>query len=67
MPTGTITNMTYASTARNITTAEADPVIIDVPIGLLVNGTNVIAAETHLNYRATRDVSFNLTATMLAH
>ncbi|TIC81543.1 PKD domain-containing protein [Nocardioides sp. GY 10113] len=60
MPSGSVTSGTYASSARNSTTASNSPVVIEVPIGLLVDGTNVVAAETHLNYRATRDLSFDL-------
>lgn len=66
MPDGDITHFTYASTARNVATADADPVVIDVPVGLLVSGTNVVTAETHLKYRGTRDVSFSLDAQLVA-
>ncbi|MFT4081939.1 MAG: PKD domain-containing protein [Nocardioides sp.] len=62
MRDGTITAKSYAASARNETTAQANPFTVDVPVGLLVNGTNVIAAETHLNYRATRDAAFDLQA-----
>jgi len=34
-----------------------------VPVSLLTDGINTIAVETHLNYRATNDVSFDLSAT----
>ena len=64
MPTGPITIFSYATSARNVNTANADPVVVDVPLGLLVNGTNIVSAETHLNYRNTRDVTFDLKATM---
>ena len=64
MPDGTITHLTFASSARNVTTANNNPVVIDVPANLLVDGTNVIAAETHLNYRNTRDVTFDLRAVL---
>jgi PKD repeat protein len=67
MPDGTVTFQTYAPSARNITVADGDPVVFEVPASLLVDGTNVIAAETHVNYRATRDMSFRLKATMLSH
>ena len=40
--------------------------VVDVPVGLLVAGTNVVSAETHLNYRGTADVSFDLDATLYA-
>ena len=63
MPAGTPTINTYATSAVNTATANNSPVTFDVPVSLLVNGTNTIAAETHLNYHATRDTSFDLTAT----
>ena len=63
MPSGTPTFNTYATSARNTATANNTPVTFTVPVSLLVNGTNTIAAETHLNYHATRDTSFDLTAT----
>lgn len=62
MPTGTITNQTFASSAIRTTVANANPVVVQVPTSVLVNGKNVIAAETHVNYRGTPDVSFKLKA-----
>jgi hypothetical protein len=62
MPAGTVTYQTYASTG--VRTADAAPVTFSVPASLLVSGPNVIAAETHLNYHATSDVSFHLVATL---
>ena len=64
MPTGTISYNTYASTARRTSTANASPVVIDVPPSLLVNGTNTVAVETHVNYRSTPDLTFDLKATL---
>ncbi|CUR55120.1 putative PDK domain-containing protein [metagenome] len=66
MPTGTITFNTFASTARKTSVAISAPLVIEVPVGLLTNGTNVISAETHLNYRNTPDFSFELQANMRA-
>jgi PKD repeat protein len=62
MPSGTVTSGTFASSA--VKTANAQQVTINVPTNLLVDGTNVIAAETHLNYRKTPDASFDLKATL---
>ncbi|MFT4081941.1 MAG: PKD domain-containing protein [Nocardioides sp.] len=62
MPSGTVTEKTYASSARRAAVAIASPLVVDVPTSLLVDGTNVITAETHLNYRATADASFDLSA-----
>jgi hypothetical protein len=63
LPTGTISQATYATAAPRSTTAAANKVTFTVPVNLLVSGTNVIAASTHLNYRTTPDVSFDLTFT----
>ncbi len=63
IPAGTVTINTYATSALPTSSANAAPVTFNVPPSLLVNGTNTIAAETHLNYHATRDISFDLTAT----
>ena len=38
--------------------AAANPLVVEVPAALLVEGTNVIAVETHVNYRNTPDVTF---------
>ncbi|QLQ11722.1 MAG: PKD domain-containing protein [Nocardioidaceae bacterium] len=62
MPAGAITHMTFAPSARRAAVAEAQGFVIDVPVGLLVNGTNVVAVESHVNYRATPDLTFHLNA-----
>jgi hypothetical protein len=62
MPTGSVTTSTFASSA--VKTANAQQVTINVPTSLLVDGTNVISAETHLNYRKTPDATFDLKATV---
>jgi hypothetical protein len=62
MPAGTPTINTYALSATRTATAQATPVTITVPPGLLTAGTNVVAAETHLNYHATPDLTFRLRA-----
>lgn len=64
MPSGTVTNKTYASSARRTSVATSAPYVVEVPTSLLVDGRNVIAAETHLNYRATADASFDLSAVL---
>lgn len=64
MPAGTVTSATYASKAVRTSLAAASPVVIDVPVGLLVDGTNTVSVETHVNYRATPDVSFDLQAVL---
>lgn len=62
MPAGAVTFNTYASAAVRTSVANANPVTIGVPLGLLVSGANTVAVETHLNYRSTPDVSFDLSA-----
>ncbi len=60
MPTGAVTSGTYATAAPRTSAATASPTEFLVPAGLLHDGTNTIAASTHLNYRATTDASFEL-------
>jgi hypothetical protein len=50
----------YADTA--VTTAEAAPVTVVVPGSAFRDGYNTITAEVHLNYRATANMSFDLSA-----
>ena len=64
MPTGAITFNTFAPSARNTATANSNPVVVDVPTNLLVDGTNTVSAETHVNFRNTRDVTFDLGAVL---
>jgi hypothetical protein len=64
MPTGTPTVDTLATAAPGTGTANSNPLVVEVPVGLLRNGENVVAAETHLRSRTTTDVSFDLRATM---
>jgi PKD repeat protein len=60
MPSGTVGPGTYASSS--VSTANAQRPTFDVPTSLLVNGTNVISAEMHLNYRRTANATFDLSA-----
>lgn len=62
MRDGAVTPTTYATSARRVAVAQNDMLTITVPRNLLVSGTNVIAAETHVNFRATPDVTFWATA-----
>ena len=62
LPAGTLTQGTYATSAVRESAATADPIVVDVPLGLLHPGANAIAVETHLNYRATPDLTFQLQA-----
>ena len=57
---------TYAVSAVSTAAAQASPLDVDVPVNLLVAGQNVIAVETHVNYRATRDLSMDLRADITA-
>lgn len=65
MRTGTVTHTTYAPTARRHAVALADPLVVEVPASLLVEGANVIAVETHVNYRRTTDMTFDLSASVV--
>lgn len=53
MGQGPITPTRYA------TATTASPLRVTVPAAALVAGKNVLAAETHLNYRSTRDIGFD--------
>ncbi len=64
MPSTAVTVNTYAGPARSTATAIASPVVIDVPQNQLVTGTNVVSVETHLNYKATPNVTFDLDAVL---
>lgn len=63
MPTGAITNNTYATAAPRTSYAISNPVKVTVPASALAVGVNVITAEVHSDYRATPDHSFELSAT----
>lgn len=61
MRDGTVTYATFAPSARRYSVAMQTPVVVSIPSSMLVAGTNVIAAESHVNYRATADLTFHLT------
>lgn len=63
MPVGTLGQNSYATAAPRTTTATANPVVVQVPVASLVTGQNVLAASTHLNYRSTPDMAFDLSLT----
>lgn len=63
LPTGTLTQSTYANAAPRAAAAAASRVTFTVPASLLVQGTNVVAAEVHANYRSTPDLTFDLSLT----
>ncbi|MFE5409669.1 fibrinogen-like YCDxxxxGGGW domain-containing protein [Microbacterium sp. NPDC056569] len=60
MPVGTLTQNSYATGVVTHATAAAGRATYVVPAGMLVEGTNVIAASSHANYRSTPDMSFDL-------
>jgi chitodextrinase len=60
MPTGALTQNSFATAAPRSTTAAAARVTMNVPVALLVAGNNVVAASSHSNYRSTPDMSFDL-------
>jgi hypothetical protein len=59
LPTGTVGPNTYATAAPTTTSATNNPVSIDIPLSALRNGSNVITAEVHSNYRSTPTTSFD--------
>ena len=63
MPAGTISQNTFATAAPRTPTALANRVVLNVPAGVLQAGADTVAAEVHLNYRSTPDVSYDLTLT----
>jgi hypothetical protein len=63
LPTGTIGQNTYATAAPTAAAAAKSPATFPIPAGLLVAGTNVLAVSTHLNYKSTPDVTFDLSLT----
>lgn len=63
MPSGTLNANSYATGVVSTSSALANRAVFDVPASLLVDGTNVVAASTHANYRATPNLSFDLSMT----
>lgn len=61
MPDGDPTSETRASAAISASAAAAAPVTMHVPAELLREGVNVIAAQTHLNYRSSPSLTFSAT------
>ncbi|WP_148571540.1 PKD domain-containing protein [Nocardioides caldifontis] len=62
MPTGTVTHTTYATASPSTAVANAAPVVVEVPVGLLASGTNVVAVESHVRFRGSTDLTFDLRA-----
>ncbi|MFD6816887.1 fibrinogen-like YCDxxxxGGGW domain-containing protein [Microbacterium sp. NPDC060132] len=63
MPDGTPTQNTTATAVVSQKTASGARSVFSVPAGTLVDGTNVLAASVHANYRATPDLGFDLAFT----
>jgi hypothetical protein len=59
LPSGAVGPNTYATAAPTTASATANPVVVDIPTSLLRNGTNVVTAEVHSNYRGTPTASFD--------
>ncbi|MBE7323976.1 PKD domain-containing protein [Nocardioides sp. Y6] len=66
MRDGAVTHTTYAPTARRHAVASAAPLVVDVPVSLLVEGANVVSVDTHVNYRRTPDLTFDLSALLVS-
>ncbi|HLS13036.1 MAG TPA: hypothetical protein VK095_00835, partial [Beutenbergiaceae bacterium] len=63
MGQGSLHNNSYATVAPQTATAVANPVTFEVPAEVLVAGENLIAVSTHGNYRATPNLTFDLSFT----
>lgn len=61
LPAGTVGPNTYATAAPTTTNATASAVTVDLPSTVLRNGSNVVTAEVHSNYRSTPTTSFDAT------
>ncbi|WP_243442534.1 fibrinogen-like YCDxxxxGGGW domain-containing protein [Schaalia vaccimaxillae] len=66
MDEGSVNAQTRASASVNVSQANADRASVLVPASLLVAGDNVIAVETHLNYRSSRTMSMQARVTKVA-
>ncbi|MEW2459699.1 fibrinogen-like YCDxxxxGGGW domain-containing protein [Microbacterium sp. K41] len=64
LPAGSITQNTYATAAPRATKAAGARVTFQVPATLVKEGTNVLAASVHANYRGTPDLTFDAALTM---
>ncbi|QMV86133.1 hypothetical protein HW450_05305 [Corynebacterium hindlerae] len=62
---GEINHFTYANRAVHTETAAAEPLVIQIPVASLHDGANRIGVETHVNYRATPNVTFDMTAKVI--
>ncbi|MEX5299346.1 fibrinogen-like YCDxxxxGGGW domain-containing protein [Kocuria sp. CPCC 205292] len=63
---GSLEDHPWALTPRRTAVAEAEPVVVEVPAGMLRDGENVIAAQMHSNWTNTTDTSFDLTVETVA-
>lgn len=64
---GPVTNNTYATQAISAAGAVQDPLVIEIPVSQLREGSNRLAVSTHLNYRSTPSMSFDLHAQVVPH
>ncbi|MFC6147366.1 fibrinogen-like YCDxxxxGGGW domain-containing protein [Corynebacterium nasicanis] len=65
LPPGVVDHLTYADAAVSTAAAIGDPLVIDIPLSELSAGVHRIAVETHLNYRSTPSLTFELSAEVL--
>ncbi|MDO4244209.1 MAG: fibrinogen-like YCDxxxxGGGW domain-containing protein [Actinomyces sp.] len=63
MGQGAVTAETRADAAVTTGTAQASPTVVTLPSSVLVAGENVVAVETHLNYRSSPTLSFSAALT----
>ncbi|MFV8394756.1 hypothetical protein [Corynebacterium hindlerae] len=62
---GEVNHFTYANRAVHTPAAAAEPLVIRVPVAALNDGTNRVGVETHVNYRATPNMTFDMTAKVI--
>ena len=60
LPTGPLSDSSYATSAPSTAAAVANPVAFDVPASLLHSGTNTVAVSVHSMWRATPNSSMDL-------
>lgn len=63
---GAVSHNTYADQAINTAKAQSDPLVVEIPVSELTAGSNRISAESHLNYRNTPSMTFDLEATVVS-
>ena len=66
MSEGAVDGSTYANASVATAAARADRQLVFVPASSLVDGTNTLAVETHLNYRSSASMTIDGTVKVVA-